>query len=124
MKGLTLIELSSEVESKTRLLYPVEIVSCWLHDPGRWAKLVVKPRTQATPTMCKTVLPGEETTSGLNNSTWKDISAHSSRQGLLCQSSGEQTSQQYEACDDITNGYMDYTLPLSGSLLINTDIRG
>lgn len=51
-----LIELPLEVESKARLLKPEGIISCWVPNPGSWARLVVKPRTQATPTTYKTIL--------------------------------------------------------------------
>lgn len=55
----------SEVESKERLWNPERVISCWLLDPGSWAKLIVKPRTQAIPTACKALLPG-----GGGDNTW------------------------------------------------------
>lgn len=59
--GLTLMAPPSVVESKARLLNPEGIISCWLLRPGSCAKPAVTPKTQATPTTCKTVLSGEET---------------------------------------------------------------
>lgn len=53
--------LSSVVESKARLLNPEGIISCWLLRPGSCAKPAVTPKTQATPTTCKTARSGEET---------------------------------------------------------------
>lgn len=68
--GLTLIW--SEVESKPRLLNPEGIISCWVSNPGRFVRLVVKPRMQVTPTTYNTLLSGKQTTHWFTSNTGND----------------------------------------------------
>lgn len=120
----------SEVESKERLWNPERVISCWLLNPGSWAKLTVKPRTQTIPTACKALLPGgEETTPGFTSCIGKDVSAHSSRQGLLCHGwpIRTQTPQQHETCDDhyrVWSWCSSSVLTSLRAMLISISIRG
>lgn len=84
---MALLSLS---ESKARLLNPEGIISCWLLRPGSCAKPAVTPKTQATPTTCKTTLSGEETQHLSSASEpGEDVLALQGGGGLLCKRSAK-----------------------------------
>lgn len=103
--------VTSEVESSVRPLNPEGIISGWVPNPGRWTRLLVKPRTQTTPTTFKTLLPGEEKMSGFTINTERDIFSTflHTRVTVSKVTKKGTTALQREACDDIITG-TDITL--------------